>query len=101
MSPKELIDFLEDKDISFENLMYEEYDNDIMDVIGEYEIEEELDYNEDDKRSYQEIIIHFKTLGFYIEEKKSFTWGEFSGVEFSTTEPISKKIVFGNNKTIE
>ncbi len=102
MKPKEVIDFLDKNDVSLEYLCHnnEKLNNEILNKIGEYELIEETNYNEEDEWYYQAFIIHFKKLGFYIEEKRSFDWGELYDIVFSTIEPITAKISFGNRKLI-
>ena len=100
MTPKELIDLLEKNDITFENL-YNEPEEYGMPEIGEIEAIDYNDYNEDDKRSHKEIIIHFKTLNFYIEECQDFIWGNLAEISHSVVEPVETKIVFGNNVLIK
>ena len=100
MTPKELIDLLVKNDITFENL-YNEPEEYGMSEIGEIGAIDYNDYNEDDKRSHKEIIIHFKTLNFYIEECQDFIWGNLAEISHSVVEPVETKIVFGNNVLIK
>lgn len=104
MKPKEILLYLEKFDMNFQSLVDEDYVHpisEIKNVIGEFDVIEELDYNIDDKRSFKESIIHFKTFGYYLKQVKSYVWGDYYDTEFFIVEPIDEtKIVFGNPKEV-
>ncbi|HEY6143117.1 MAG TPA: hypothetical protein VIV55_06755 [Flavobacterium sp.] len=101
MKPKEVIDFLYENKVSLESLYHNnELDNKFLNKIGEYELVEEQNYNEEDEWYFQKFIIYFKKLGFYLEEKRSFDWGELDNIVFSIIEPIRNEIVFRKRKLI-
>lgn len=109
MTPKELIDFMETYDFCFYDFLEElefrlkdldEKGKERLENIGEFEFVDSREYVEDDKRRSEFTITHFKTLGFYVEERTDYVWGELSGREYHLVEPVGQKVVFGNHVKI-
>jgi len=111
MTPKDIINFVNHYDLSFfylehelkweldESEVVDEKGKELLKQFGEFEIVHEYDNVEDDKRKSKSIILHFVTLGFYIEEKTYFVWGNENGREYFLVEPIAN-LAYGYPKKI-
>lgn len=112
MTPKELLEFMYSYDFSLLDFVNDiewklNESGDVDDTgresfkeIGEYELVEEFHKVTDEKRSSESVIINFKTLGFCLEERIYKVWGEETGRDVFTVEPIGHKVIYGNHQKI-
>ncbi|MBK7764116.1 MAG: hypothetical protein IPI46_12360 [Bacteroidetes bacterium] len=73
--------------------------NELYHKIGEYKTLEEYELNEVHGCSIKHTIIHFETLGFYIEERLHIENEDVQKKEYFIVEPV-QKIVFGNHQKL-
>jgi len=111
MTPKDIVNFVSTYDFNFscfddvdwklnEIEELDEEGKELFKKIGEYEQVDEYNDVKDEKRRTDSIILHFISLGFYIEEKTYFVWGEENGREYFVVEPVGQKVIYGNPKLI-
>jgi hypothetical protein len=109
MKPNDRVKFLEKFDLSFEYFDIEYFPQkgeeleqlmSELQIIGKITFIEQLEGKWDDKRRNTSIILHFEDQKFYLKETTYYVWGNFNGREYFEVEPVSTKVVFGNEKKI-
>jgi hypothetical protein len=71
-----------------------------LQIIGKISISDEFEGDYDYKRREHSIIVNFEDQKFFLKEISYYVWGNFNGNEYFEVEPVSTKIVFGNDKKI-
>jgi len=108
MTPQELVKFLLENDFKLVhnlkemivNLKPDDFKGELKEKyekIGEFKT---VDTSEimDDNRPMENVVVHFKTLGFFIEERNYTDWD--GGVEYYVVEPVGQKVVYGNPRKV-
>jgi hypothetical protein len=111
MTPKDILDFITTYSFDFKGLEndiewklnesgdVDELGRDLYQNIGEYKTIEEYEYKYEFGESKKHTVIHFETLGFYIEEQIYLENDEVVSKEYFVVEPV-QKIVFGNHQAL-
>lgn len=77
------------------------YYNELFIPLGDYEVVDETDDFEDDKRRSERTVVHFKDHNVFIAEERYFIWGEHIDSAYFVTQPKEvKKIIFETSEQL-